>query len=368
MRGLIFLALCLALPATAQSNKEQQLTEFKTTYAAYEALYEQGDWHETAERAYEALNQANALFDTKGKNIAALQYNYGFALKQAGVRSASKELNKAVTLYEHAYGKNAPELVQVLIDYGNSYTNRETVREKEISEVAERLRKLVRKLYEKDSEEYGRQMIEVGSLYLKGGLSNKARRRLEEGHRILQRQLGDSSPYTAFGAFQLGKWALTRKKYQQAIDYLEQSLPVFQLAGQANTDLELATHARLVHAYEKLGRREAATKHCLAVGRMTPFQDSENLKPIFKVLAKYPRVTRHKAGKVMLHFDVDAIGMVRNIQVGEHTGGEAFVASAKEALKQYRYAPAFREGHAVETQNVRSQFSFVSGSDNKDEL
>lgn len=351
----VFLLFSSALWADAA--KEEKLAQFKSFYADYESFYSENNWDKAAERAYETLKLGRELFSPTGKNVAALQYNYGFALKQARIRRGSDELAKAVALYEGSYGQNSAELIPVLIDYGHSYTTWDSDKVGKFYKAAKRIVSLSERYHEELSPEHGRNLVEAGSIFTKLGNSPRARRYLEKGQKILSETLGDKSLHTAYGSFQLAKWAMARKKYEKAVSYFEAALPAFELEG-SSTDLELMTRAQLVHAYEKLEQSELATAHCLAIGKKSPFVSADRIKPIFRVEPQPTRGVKWQDGYVILHHDVDSSGIVRNITVGEGNLRTPFVDAAVEALEQFRYAPPHQNGRHLEVKGIRHKFTF----------
>jgi tetratricopeptide (TPR) repeat protein len=352
----VFLLFSSALWADAA--REEKLAQFKSLYADYERFYSDNNWHKAAERAYETLKLGKELFNPTGKNVAALQYNYGFALKQARVNRGSDELKVAMDLYERSYGKDSLELLQVAIDYGNSFVNgRDASNTGSLAKAAKQIIKISLTHHAKESAEHARNMVEAGSLYTKAGDSVQARRWLEKGYEILQARLGEQSLYTAYGAFHLGKWAMARKKYEKAVEYFSAALPALSI-NDSSSDLELVARAQMVHAYEKLGQRELSTEHCLAIATKTPLMSVDKHKPIFRIVPKIPKGLGRRNGYVILHYDVDEMGFVRNISAGQQNAHDRFVKEAIVALKQFRYAPVYRNGEFHPIHGLRQKFTY----------
>lgn len=74
---------------------------------------------------------------------------------------------------------------------------------------------------------------------------------------------------------------------------------------------------------------------------------------------RYPRdeVASGEEGEVLLTFDIDTDGHTQNIQIIEQTTRN-FGKSAQEALKKWRYVPAFVDGKAVVTKEARVELGF----------
>jgi len=110
----------------------------------------------------------------------------------------------------------------------------------------------------------------------------------------------------------------------------------------------------------KLNKDEEATKHCLAIGKMTPFTSTQDYQPLVREAPIYPKlaVERRREGYVILEYDVDEAGFVRDPRVVDWQGHNSFVNASIKAAKDFRYAPAFREGLPVVTKGVQNKFTY----------
>lgn len=74
---------------------------------------------------------------------------------------------------------------------------------------------------------------------------------------------------------------------------------------------------------------------------------------------RYPRdeVASGVEGEVLLTFDIDTEGHTQNIQILKQTTPN-FGKNAREALKKWRYVPAFVDGKAVVTKEARVELGF----------
>ena len=81
---------------------------------------------------------------------------------------------------------------------------------------------------------------------------------------------------------------LLRKKYKKSVDSFTSNLPVFDALGGPTHPFELSTHAFLIDALEKDGKSDEATKHCIAIGKMRPWDDNQEPRPLYRIEPKYP--------------------------------------------------------------------------------
>jgi TonB family protein len=123
---------------------------------------------------------------------------------------------------------------------------------------------------------------------------------------------------------------------------------------------KLVSHARLVELYERESESEKSTAHCIAIGSMKPWADTQEQQPIFRVNPEYPLsyAKRGKEGWVELEFIVDESGFVIEPQVINSAGGQPFEKTSLAALKAWRYAPKFVDGKPVAAKSsVRLDYS-----------
>lgn len=110
----------------------------------------------------------------------------------------------------------------------------------------------------------------------------------------------------------------------------------------------------------EVGERDLATQHSLAIGRMSPFESSQNYFPLYKKPPIYPKsaLRQRNEGSVVIQYAVDERGFVRNPTVRRVEGGKVFEQPALDALKTFRYAPRFVDGKAVAVNGVQNKFNF----------
>lgn len=148
-------------------------------------------------------------------------------------------------------------------------------------------------------------------------------------------------------------------KHTKATDALVEVIKQYQALPYSHPH-ELRAHALLVDIYQKRGQSDQATEHCIAIGKMTPWNEQQEQTPLFRTPPDYPMsyAKRGKSGWVKLQFTVDEQGFVQSPQVLDSKGGSQFEKESIEALSQWRYAPKFVDGKPAQgTSTVRLDFT-----------
>lgn len=325
--------------------------DFRAAYEAYLAASGDGRHAEAATHADEAKQLGETLFPEDGRRLATLVYNHGYALSKARrYGDAYDVLKDARKRMRGAYGEDAAELAQVEIALVTAAPS---------SAVRKHLRRAERITRLHDMDEG----VSIAHATLMGGMRIGGRqglRLLEEATGAFE-DLGDADGL-ALGNFWLGK-IRARYGWGDAAGHFEATL---SHAGRGKADREtqrslvLMAHANLVAVHEKSGLRDEATKHCLAIGRMTPWGGKSDYQPLYRKIPTYPENERKQSmgGWVQTEFDVDQSGFVRDARVLASAGGRGFENAALEAVRGFRYAPKFVDGEAVAVQGVRNVMKF----------
>jgi len=88
----------------------------------------------------------------------------------------------------------------------------------------------------------------------------------------------------------------------------------------------------------------------LAVGPVgASFGDADGPKFVHRIMPRYPELARRRGreGLVLLRLVIGPGGELRSVEVVEG-GGHGFAEAALAAVRASSFAPAMREGHAVE--------------------
>ena len=149
-----------------------------------------------------ALEEGRRLFEPDSLNIAALTYNYGKALKRRDKKKALDVLGESLELYEAIYGGSSLEVINILIDMGES----------------RKVKAIAKKNFDQNSVEYARILLELSlsEMITLRETSRYARSALK----IYREKEGVESLNTATASFQMGKVKFAQKKYESAIPYL----------------------------------------------------------------------------------------------------------------------------------------------------
>ncbi len=86
---------------------------------------------------------------------------------------------------------------------------------------------------------------------------------------------------------------------------------------------------------------------------------------VFSPPPRYPSVALNSGeqGTVLVRVDIDSTGMPTDMEIEQSSRSRALDRAALDALRQWRFRPAFAQGVAVESSLV-IPISFKSGSDN----
>ena len=356
--SVLSLALGLFAAFAVLADTDRDVAELKQAYADYEKYISEDDLESALPLAKRALELGEVVFAPDSPNLAALNHNYGSILIDLEKFGEAKPvLKSAVKRYEAIYGKESEEMILVLMDLGHASGEFYDARAQKYA--YRRALRLVEKYDGRNSLPYGRHALKAGTYIFEYSRSPDAQPFLEDAVEVFTTVLGREHPSTGFAAFNLGKFNLARKRYSAARDNFLIALNSFEYPDKPSNQLEMSTHAFLVQVYEEMKESTEATKHCLAIGRMSPAREDQDYQPLFRISPKYPQVAqeRGKEGHVDVRFTVDESGFVKNVAVDNSTH-KYFERSALEAIESWRYAPRFEEGEPVSTDGVRTRLTF----------
>ncbi|WP_165744118.1 energy transducer TonB [Pseudoalteromonas sp. Z9A6] len=346
--GLSLSALCattLSTTALASQASDPQAV-FTQAYQSYLAAVKANkNVQQTAKLAY---TSGKTVYGKSSDNTANLAINYAKAIK-----GFADELNEQrYTLYNEAHtilaanhGKQSIETVDALLGKANYTTS--------AYQAANLLEQVIEIAKTQNNPKFVADMkLEAATLLARKHSSKKyreAKNYLEEADEYYQENLPENSLERIKADFLMASFAEGRKKYNQAIERLNRIVTVFDTNLNFDHSAELSAHSKLIGLYEKQGKSEEATKHCLAIAKMVPWKESQEQTPLYRVNPKYPvnKARSSTDGSVVMEFEVDAAGFVKNPKVLSSEGGRAFEKSAKAALEQWRYAPKFENGKPV---------------------
>ena len=283
--------------------------------------------------AKRALEVGRFIFEPDSLNIAALTYNYGNSLSRRDEKL--DVLGQALELYEAIYGKSSLEVINVLIDMGET----------------RKVKAIAKKHYEKDSVEYADVLL---SLSQSNSLSLKeSSRHANWAREIYLKEKGVESYSTAAASFQMGKVKFAQEKYKSAIPYL--------IGATKNPETATFAHGWLVRVYGLTNQDDLASHHAQQLGRLRQGKGNEEYVPVFVPSPNYPQDARfqREEGFALIELTISNEGRATDIiLVKESPESLGFGEEALKAAKRLLYAPKFVNGIAQEVPGVKYQYTF----------
>ncbi|WP_193050384.1 TonB family protein [Pseudoalteromonas undina] len=347
-KRVLLMGLSLSVLSTMSFAEQASNAQavFNDAYQNYlNAVKTKENMQQAAEQAY---TLGKAVYGDNSDNTANLAINYAKSINGYG----KKWIEKRFSLYQQAYtisvnnhGNKSLETVDSLIGMAN------------FAPSAQKADYYLDQVIAIANTENKPKFLADMKLEAATILANKfsyekyreAKNYLEEADEYYQANLPKNSVEQIKADFLMASFAEGRKRYDQAIERLNRVVKVFDENLSYDHSAELTAHSRLIGLYEKKGKSDEATKHCIAIAKMVPWKESQEQTPLYRVNPKYPKNKARfsKDGSVVMEFQVDESGFVKNPQVISSEGGVAFEKSAVEALAQWRYAPKFEHGKAV---------------------
>ncbi|HSG63117.1 MAG TPA: TonB family protein, partial [Pseudomonadales bacterium] len=182
-----------------------------------------------------------------------------------------------------------------------------------------------------------------------------------DAYDIYKKALPENALARVKATYTLGAVQYAHKQYDEAEPLLVEVIKQFDALDYTHP-YALTSHAYLVEIYEQLDDRDKSTQHCVAIGSMQPWKDSQEQTPIFRVNPDYPMsyVKRGKSGWVEVEFTVDESGFVTEPVVLQSEGGSLFEKETIKTLEKWRYAPKFEGGKPVAAKSkVRLDYSIA---------
>lgn len=347
-KRVLLMGLSLSVLSTMSFAEQASNAQavFNDAYQNYlSAVKTKENVQQAAEQAY---TLGKAVYGDNSDNTANLAINYAKSINGYG----KKWIEKRFSLYQQAYtisvnnhGNKSLETVDSLVGMAN------------FAPSAQKADYYLDQVIAIANTENKPKFLADMKLEAATILANKfsyekyreAKNYLEEADEYYLANLPKNSVEQIKADFLMASFAEGRKRYDQAIERLNRVVNVFDESLSYDHNAELTAHSRLIGLYEKQGKSDEATKHCIAIAKMVPWKESQEQTPLYRVNPKYPtnKARFRKDGKVVMEFEVDESGFVKNPQVLSSEGGVAFEKSAVEALAQWRYAPKFEHGKAV---------------------
>lgn len=375
---LVGLSLLLAVPSYMLSATESSVefsktslatvanstANFSASYSAYQQAVTDNNDADIFKYSAESYELGRKKFGDKSLDTANLALNYAAALEQQDKSLGENATNEpreqahqlyliALAIYEVEYGDDAVDVLDPLLGAAKTNSKLKLARSQlrqavEIAEDSERPLLLA-----------SVQMSAFNKLKNTEYYDRRVRDYALNAFEIYQQELAPNALKRVEATYIAGMIWLAENKESKAIPLFEEVITQFSKLDYSHP-YELASHARLVELYEEEGESEQSTKHCLAIGSMRPWQESQEQTPLYRVPPKYPisAARRGKEGWVQIAFTVDEYGFVTEPKVLDSRGGVGFEKSSLKTLKKWRYAPKFVDGKAVAAES-RVQLDFT---------
>lgn len=327
--------LTLSPPITA--------SPFSEAYSAYQAAIEQQDSAAAVKYAEQAYLLGKSYFEANSIDVAHLELNWATALQDNEQNAlAYDHFNSVIATYRQRFGKDAIELIDPLIGAADTVElSKETkLLFGQAIDIAEDANKplLLAEV----------QMLAFNKLASTAYYTRDVRDYAIDALEIYQTELPADAMARLKATFYVGMVKAAESKTSLAIEYLEEVVKQFAVLNYSHP-YKLAAHARLIELYEKKGDSDSSTQHCIAIGSMKPWSETQNQTPLFRLAPRYPisYARDGKEGWTQMSFTVDEQGFVKDPVVIASEGGKLFTKESLKAIKRWRYAPKFVDGQPV---------------------
>ncbi|ABZ77636.1 TonB family protein [Shewanella halifaxensis HAW-EB4] len=361
--------ICATLLASAMVLSPQAVaSEFGDAYSAYKAAVTTKDKADTQIYALKAYELGKVKLGADSLDTAILALNAGDALianlpeytfDEESTAKSKKLKQQAFELYQvtqgtyrKTYGEEAIELIDPLMGLSDA-SSKKDAREylDDALDIAE------------DSDDAmliaDTQMAYFERLVNSPYYTRKVRNYAFDAQEAYSELLPENAMKRVLTSFRVGNVRFAEKDYDEAEALFLGVITQFQKLDYTHP-YELAAHAKLVQIYELDGESEKSTQHCIAIGNMKPWKEDIEPTPLFRKNPDYPisYARAGKSGSAQLSFTIDEMGFVKDPVVLDTIGGEKFATESLLALKQWRYAPKFVDGKAVEAKEVKVQLDY----------
>lgn len=368
--SVVALALTLCYPGYVSAD------EFSTVYQNFQAAYAKHDLERSTDLAKQAWLLGKAKFGENSEQAIRLHHSYANMLFEAEQHSVGLDEYKSVAdAYKEKWGGESVQYINALtsiLDKTESTQVHEGVSTSALLKFNNRLtRQIVTGINEvsfaSDSARASAYLM-AAKVVIQASPFNLSSATLNtfftDAHRYALAVWGKADLNTVQTLFYSAMIAEMRHQDEEAIERYQQVVRTFDELTDFTHPIELQAHARLVNIYENEGLSDAATEHCRAIGSMTPWGDTQDPTPLYRLDPKYPvsLAKRGREGSATLSYVINKNGVVTDIQVEDDSQGKAFADESVKALKQWRFAPRFVQGKAVDSPRQTVQLDFLLGT------
>lgn len=353
LASLFALALSTSLPLNASENT------FSQAYSDYQTALKQGDNAQIETSAKRAFELGEAQYAKDSVDLANLAMNWAAAIEKQVAPYPFEEKNlpqttKANELYQLAltnykvhYGKEALELIDPLLGAAETAVEAKDAKN-DLLDAMTIAEKSDKKKLIADVKMAAFNRLSNTELY-----TRSVRDYAFEAYETYKEILPENALDRVKATYVVGAVEYAEKHDDKAIPLLLEVVKQFDALNYSHP-YALSAHAYLVELYERQGKRDESTAHCIAIGKMRPWADMQEQQPLFRTEPKYPKsyLMQRKSGYVTLNFTVDEMGFVKNPEVLESKGGVLFEKSTLKMIEEWRYAPKFEHGKPVPAQTT----------------
>lgn len=343
--------------------------DFNDVYQSYLDAFEREDFEAALPLAKQAVVLGEAKFGANHENTMNLRFSLGNTLMENRKYVEAYELFEELSdEFTELHGEVSVEVLEILLaqllsadraSKRGDFFRRTFKLGREAVELSENLAALEPKL----AVVYYYQVI---SILHKVSVSPMTKGRMisyvKEAEKLLIAAYGNQDARLVETRLYLSNLYLAANKKSAASEVLEKIVSTVEQAVDFTHPYELVAHARLVEVYESMGKSDQATEHCIAIGEMTPWDDTLiEPTPIYRIDPEYPinEARRGNEGWVKIKFDISEYGFVKNPEVIDNMGGKGFIKKSLKALERWRYAPKFVDGESQVAEGMFVQLDFT---------
>ncbi|ABM00649.1 energy transducer TonB [Shewanella amazonensis] len=333
--------------------------EFSDVYRSYQQAWESGNNIEARGFAEKAYSLGEAKFGKDSVDYANLGLNLAKALRSdnsgdfaVNRQRATEIATLSLASYEARFGEEATDLIDPLMVLGDVTQDSKTARK-----AYQRALNIAKDSGKGDLLAYTR-MNAFKRLARTEYYTSAVYGYIRDAHEYFAQHRPANSAVRLEATYLLAGAHMGNAKYRKAEPLYLEVIEQYKVLDYTHP-YALGAHSRLVELYERMGKSELSTEHCIAIGSMKPWDDNQEQTPLFRKNPEFPMelVRRGKSGWAEISFTVDEMGMVRDPKVLDSEGGKGFEKASMEALSAWRYAPKFEDGKPVKAESsVRLDF------------
>jgi TonB family protein len=220
--------------------------------------------------------------------------------------------------------------------------------------------RILEKAYGKNDPNLGNVLRELGNNLIVSRTPLHARRYYERSVDVTEGAPPQFDDAHALSLFELGRYEMAVRNNRKAE---KRFLEVIQArAGKSPGDhLEVAARRFLIELYDRLDEPEKATAHVHYLTSLEPEEDQAEMKPLFKLVPEYPEdaLRAGKEGEVIMEATIDETGRVVDPRVTRATLPGVFDKVALESVRRWRYKPRVVNGRYVAREKVPLRVIFT---------